>query len=348
MNYILILLLLYFYYIRWCNNQYKYEKLYCIILCVTFVLLAAFRSNNVGGDTASYREDYFELPYYNSIDDLIERFGLFYIGYYGLSKIFSILGMPVQVWFAFVESLYLFALMKLINIFSKDRLFSLLIFVTSGLFLFSLAGLKQTMSTSFMILAFCAFTQKKYWLTIPLIIFSFYTHQATLVFLAVYPIYLLRNTKLLLPSVFIVFVLIYFFNSLVIENMATAVEVMGNEHYQDYVGNDTSYTLTTFLFYTTITIIASLNLKKYIHVEEGYAVLFVSLSLLACALQLLAGVSPTLFRLSLIYVPFMMILLPNSVFYSSKKLKRIKSLLLISILVFFYLYTNRNIPYSFY
>ena len=149
---------------------------YCI--CIMLVLLAAFRADTVGADTVRYRADYLSMGMYNSLDGLIDRFTEFYMGYFVPSKIFHHFGLPVQVWFGFVEAFYLFALMKLINMFSKDKIFSLLVFTTIGLWVFSMAGLKQTFAMAMMMLAFVAFMKKRYYLTAMWTVLVFFTHQA--------------------------------------------------------------------------------------------------------------------------------------------------------------------------
>ena len=125
--------------------------------------------------------------------------------------------------------------------------------------------------------------------------------------------------------------------------MSTMVKILGNEHFETYLLNESSYSYVTF-FYAVITIISFLNFKSYNESDPGYAKLFWGLSTIGCGLQLLAGVSPSLFRLAMMYTPFMTILLPNDAYYSNNKLVRY---ILMGCLIFYFLYTARNSPYSF-
>jgi hypothetical protein len=122
------------------------------------------------------------------------------------------------------------------------------------------------------------------------------------------------------------------------------VNILGNDHFERYLVNDQSYTYVTFIFYTVITLIAFIAFKNYNKSDPEFAKLFLGLSILGCGIQLMAGISPSLFRLALMYTPFMTILLPNAAYYSKSKVVRY---VLMGCVIFFFLYTNRNTPYSF-
>lgn len=345
MYYILILIIL-FCCNKWCSMpqgdlQDKVGSRYSWFICVILVLLAAFRSDEVGADTLGYRLDYESLYYYDSIDALIDRHGLYYIGYFGLSKLFHMAGLPVQVWFGFLEAFYLYSLMRLINKFSRDKILSLLIFTTIGLFTFSMAGLKQTFASSLMILAFVFFIDKKYIYTALLVFATYYTHQSALIMLGAFPIYLLRKNEWLVPTILGLCACIYLYSYRFMETM---VDILGNEKWESYLVTDSKYTYVTFIFYVTIVAVSFINIKRYSDYQQGEARSFFGLSALGCALQLLAGVSPSLFRLALLYTPFMTILIPNVAYYSKNRLVRY---FLMGCVIFYFLYTTRNSPYSF-
>lgn len=318
------------------------EKKYLWIVCSVLVLLAAFRSDGVGADTSGYRWAYLSMGDYRSISDIIDRYTIDYICYFALSKLFHMIGLPVQVWFGFIEALYLFAMMKLINKFSKDKLFSLLVFVTVGLFIFSLAGLKQTMAMSLMMLAFISLIEKKYWLTALLVFISYYTHQVSMMFLAAFLLYYIRKARWLVPATMFIFVLTYFYGFAFMETM---VDVIENERWEAYLVTDSGYSYVTFIFYSVITFVASLSIKRYHAVDPSLSYLFLGLSILGCGIQLLAGISPSLFRLAYLYTPFLMIVLPNTSYYSKNSVI-VRAFLMASI-IFYFLYTNRHTPYSF-
>ncbi len=345
MYYILILIILLFH-LTWSNQpkgkRMKSETVYTLIICGILVLLAAFRSDRVGADTMGYRMAYQAMGMFHSIQDIVDRHTYDYLVYYGLSKLFHMAGMPVQVWFGFIEALYLYAMMRLISRFSKDKIFSLLVFTTIGLYTFSMAGLKQTMAMSFMMLAFIGLIEKRYWLSALLIVLTYYTHQSALIFLAAFPLYYIRKVRWIVPATMGIFVLTYFYGFTFMESM---VEAIDNERWEKYLVTDSGYSYVTFIFYLVITLVSSLNIKRYHAVNPSFSYLFLGLSILGCGLQLLAGISPSLFRLAYLYTPFMMILLPNVSYYSNNP-KEIRSVLMACV-IFYFLYAGRNNPYSF-
>lgn len=348
MYYILIFFIL-FCYNNWHSKlkgdiQDKIGIRHSWFICVFLILLAAFRSDEVGADTLGYRYDYESLYYYGNFDALIDRYTIYYIGYFGLSKLFHMAGMPVQVWFGFVEAFYLYSLMKLVNKFSRDKILSLLVFTTIGLFTFSMAGLKQTFAASLMMLAFVFFIEKKYAYTALLIFATYYTHQAALIMLGAFPIYLLRNNKWLIPTIIGLCVCIYLYSFMFMETM---VSILGNEKWESYLVTDSGYSYVTFIFYTTITVVSYINIKGYSNELPGEARLFFGLSALGCALQLLAGVSPSLFRLALLYTPFFMVLIPNTIYYSNSNNNSLYKYAILISVIFYFLYTGRNSQYSF-
>lgn len=317
------------------------EKRISYWICVILVIMAAFRSDWVGTDTLAYRMDYENLVYYHDFDSLVDRYTISYIGFFGLSKLFSLAHMPVQVWFGFIEAFYLFALMQLINLFSKDRIFSLLVFITIGLFTFSLAGMKQTMGAALVMLVFISFIKKKYLLSALLAFATYYTHPAALIGLGILPLYHVREKKWFISMTIATCLAVYAYS---MTFMTTMVEILGNEHFEGYLVIESDYSYVTFIFYVVITGVSFLYFKSYNKSSPEFAKFFLGLSTIGCGFQLLAGVSPSLFRLALMYTPFMTILLPNVAYYSKNKFVRY---FLIGCIIFYFLYTNRNLPYSF-
>lgn len=316
------------------------ELKYCKLIWIIIVLLAALRGIKVGADTAGYWADYLRMPFYSftKLNDQYQG----YLGYYYTSKVFSLLKLPVQVWFGFVEALYVYALYLLSKRFSKDLLLSILVFVTIGMFTFSMAGLKQVMSMSFMILAFLCFVDKKYVRTIVYILIASLCHSAGLIFLATIPLYWIRNRKIFLPLIGITGVASYFFGSLL---LTTMVKVLGNDHFESYLVLNTSYSSVTLIFYCSIFIISIVGYESYKVNEPNDAMFILGMSLLICSMQALATISPNMFRLALCYAPFMMIMIPNVLFYSEDRYLRF---IVIGSIIFYFLYVTRNTPYSFY
>lgn len=314
---------------------------------VIIVIMAALRKPIEGTDVMGYMLGYMKTFGMSFRDVLAEEKWQDYMGFYFTSKVFSLTRLPYQFWFGFIEGLYAYALMKFVDRYSKDELLSVLAFVTIGLFSFSLAGLKQVMSMALMMLAFLNFIDKKYWSTALLSIYAYWCHPVGAVFLVSFILYYMRNKKYFITLIAIFVLLISFFNMTFFENF---IAMSGIEHFEMYLEEDESYSYVTLIFYLIVVGLACFGFKKYKLAEYGEARVALGFSIIACGMQFLAYYSPSMFRLAFYFTPFMMILVPNSTHYIPPTEKRIIRLAIISIIIFFHLYTSRSsaYPYSFF
>lgn len=341
-------ILIFFVFALWVNKESRganissTENVSCYWICAFLIFIAAFRGVTVGADDISFIADYSSMNAY-TFPQLYE-YKSEYIGYYALSKCFSLLGAPVQIWFAFLEAFYLFALFSLVNKFSKDKILSLLIFICIGLMGSSFTHLKQILSASFAMLSFLSFVDKKYIRTILLYVLAFISHSSALVIIIAYIFYYFRGKNhfyILLGSV----VVFLYLQQQVL--LTSSVEFLGNDHFETYLNADNTYSYATFIYYLVLLIICLLSIKKYSLDEKGVSRLFYASCTIACCLQLYAAFSPSLFRLANFYTPFFMVLIPNSLHTYSRYNRRVLSLITMSILAFFLLYTTREKPYLF-
>lgn len=318
------------------NVVSKYT-MWCWLLVVLF---AALRNFNVGADTMGYVADYINMKSYDFLG-LNKRYEG-YLGYYYTCKIFSMTGLPVHVWFGLVEAFYAIALYQFSKRFSKDTLFSILVFITVGLFSFSMAGLKQVMSMSCMLFAFLAFLDKKYIAMAGCILYGYLCHPAGLIFLASIPLYYIKDKKYFVSLVLVAAIMVVMYGELFLAGM---VEQLGNDHFETYLDKDNSYSSVTLIFYLSILGMSVWGYQHYARSESSMSRYVLGMSSIVCAMQALAGISPNMFRLALCYAPFFMVLLPNTCYYSKNKNL---SYLIIGSIVFYFLYTSRNTPYSFF
>lgn len=321
----------------------RYETRCCIAVWSIIVLMAALKSPSIAADAMSYTLDFTNISGM-SFADISERYEG-YLGYYYASKLFSLAGLPVQAWFFFVEALYILPLAKLIDRYSKDKLFSILIFVTTGLLLFSFAGLKQVMAMSFMMFSFLSFIEKRYVLSVLCVALAYTCHATGLIFLASFGVYYFRKLKSEIFLIAIASVIVVTYSASLFSGMVATV---GNEHFERYLEQDVSYTYTTLLFYVAIVGISLLAYKNYSLVNSGEFRMVLGLSIIACVLQSLAGYSPNMFRLAYYYTPFFMILLPNVCYYNAGKNDSLIRQLLVVVLVVYFVYTGRNNAFSFF
>lgn len=323
--------------------KHKIESFFCFVSYCVIIILAMFRSSNVGADTLSYIEDYHEMSLMNFSDIINEYRG--YEGYYLLSKLFSMMHMPCYIWFGFVEFILVFAIARFFNKFSSDRLYSIILFLTTGLFMFSLAGLKQTLAMSLLLHAYIDFVDKKFARSCLLIVFAYFVHPASLIALFAFIIYLLRKTKFVIPVLLLIVLLVC------VGGLSTAswfVTILGNDHFEMYLEADSSYTMSTLFLYCLICLCTLPYIVKYY--RSGFnSKVEISCVILTCAFQYLASLSPSLFRLSFPLLPFLFVYVPNSFELIDHKVPErliLKFCALIGPILFF-AYSNRSLVFSF-
>ena len=223
----------------------RYEFFFCIFFYIIIILLAMFRGESVGADTSDYITDYKDMSIM-TFRDILENYKG-YQGYYVLSKVFSILDLPYYVWFGFVELVLVSAIARFINKYSNDKLFSILIFITTGFFMFSLAGLKQTLAMGFVFHAYIDFVEKHYLRFLALNVLAYTIHIVALLGDLIIIFYIIRNRRVYYP-IFVVLLFSILFGGMYLVSSLT--KIIGNDHYgSTYLNTGHSYSGTTLYFY---------------------------------------------------------------------------------------------------
>lgn len=330
------------------GNAIHYKRIsntLLLIICGIIVILATFRAPSVGPDTPSYILHYFDTEDWSFKQIFSEDFLKRYSVYYSLSKVFYLAGFPWTVWFCFLEIVYIVPMYILIRRYSTDDILSILVFITTGLFLFSLTGLKQTLGMSFMMMAYLVFVEKKYIWTIIFVLLGYYSHPSTAIFLIGLGIYYFRNSRYFKYIILGLVVLAFISGEWVFTSL---VDMNGDEHFETYLEEETTYTATTLIFYIALVGFSLFGYKRYKLKYPGQARTMLGMAILACALQSFASFSPNAFRLAYCYTPFMMILLPNSLNSIQNKTNSIiMYLVVVFSLCFYFLYAGRAMVYEF-
>lgn len=318
------------------------ELLFTFVIYAILIFLAAFRSENVGTDTIGYSQDYYQVQFVSFKDIPYQYQG--YEGYYYTSKIFAtVLNAPLWVWFAFVEFVFISAIARLINRFSKDKLYSILILVTSGLYMFSLAGLKQTLAMAVFIHAYMGLVDKQYIRFMLLNVLVYLIHPVVIIGNIVSILYVIRNSKYFYICLFIIAALLCFGT---MTFMTYLVKLSGNEHFEIYLIQDSSYSKATLYLYIFVLGCTLPFVKKLLKDNVDFKVLFAG-SMLVCLFQYTASFSTSLFRLAFCFLPFFISFVPNV--FAKKYRKSLSITLSIAVmlgLVFFCLYANRNLSFT--
>lgn len=323
-------------------QKQRLEAVFCWVSYLMIVLLAMFRTSKVGADTASYMADY-ELVKLMTFDEIALEYDR-YIAYYSLSKVFTLFELPCYIWFGFIELMLVTSLSRLFNRYSKDHLYSIVLFLTTGLFMFSLAGLKQTLGLALMVHAFIFFVDRRYLMAALLVILAFFSHPVSLITLVAFTLYQFRNSKLVMPVVALLSAFICFSELTTVSHL---VSMLGYDHYEMYLELNRSYTKSTLVLYILIMACTIPFLKRYIRINS-LSKFELGSAIFTCTFQFLASFSPSLFRLAFAFVPFFFLYVPNS-FYASKSIRMSSILKLCAILgpIAFFVYSNRNFNFSF-
>lgn len=326
------------------NKEDYYMRLVCWIL----ILLASLRGLSVGADTSGYWSDYLHVSQY-SFNQLMDMY-VDYPVYFLLSKLCSMLHLPIQVWFGFVEGLYVYAIYKFISRYSSDKLYSMLGFFVIGLFAFSMAGLKQTLSMAFVIWGYLALDDKKYLKALLWVVIAYYCHHASLVFLAGIALYYMRSWRNYYLYLVLIVMLLLLGTRFLWGQMLTLLE---NEHYSELYSKDEGYSTTTMMIYGVLLGILIIFSGRYRHFLPNDSKIMLGMSTLAFALQGFALISSSAFRLSFYFLPFMIVAFPNVFnFIVNKSTRQRVKIGVELLLIFIFLYTNRNgggiVPYKFF
>lgn len=331
------------------NNQvgesdYVLETKYLKIICGILIILAGVRGSMVGADTLGYMQDY-QSDSALSLELVLLKHGTIGAGYFFFMKIFSMTGLSVHWWFAVVELFYVYAIYRFIQKFSQDKLISILCFLTIGLYSFSLAGLKQTVSMGFAILTFVALKDKRYVLTVGFALLSYWCHSAASAFALGIVCYLLRSRK------WYYLVLVLFFVAVIMWGdslWVDSIQLLDDEHYSDlYTEADNIYSSWTYLFYLLLIVIMLFPWYRFSKENPDECKVLYGMALIATAFQSLAASFSVAFRVSYYFLPFMIVLIPNCCNYMRNN-KKIWKIGLCIICIFWCLYTGRENQFTFF
>lgn len=316
------------------KRRRKVESAYCLMAYAVLIFMSAFRGASVGTDTPVYMANY-ELMRELDFSKIFELYSI-YIGYYIPVKLCCDLHAPVQVWQGIVAAVYITSMAKLFSRYSEDRLFSVLCFFLMGSFAFSLAGMKQTFAMGLVLWGFLFFLKRRYALMTLLTVWAYFVHPVTVVFVLAYPLFFIRDSKafylvlLVLAAVTAVafqFIIVY------------ATSVMGIEKLAEYLEEESSATATGLIYYVLLLLLPFSTYQSKLRKRNDPFMRFVfGMCVLCTVFQIFAFANANAFRLSLYYLPFFALYLPNITSGKNHLLKAVTAVMII----FFFFYTTRD------
>lgn len=162
----------------------KNKTLYIIAITLLLIVIGGFRSEMIGTDTPGYVQNYLISKYYwwDWHNRLNENEPLFYAFQHTLSSA----GYSYTVFLTFVAAFYYSVIAIFIRRFSKDARLSFLLFIALGQFLFSMAGIRQTLAMGFQLLCFMSLLDKKYLKSVIYLLLACGFHITSIAFAIVY------------------------------------------------------------------------------------------------------------------------------------------------------------------
>ena len=322
----------------------KFENRALKAVCWLLVLLAALRGISVGADTLGYWQEYFAMSN-RSFAEVLER-AADYPGYFLLAKTCSYLQLPIQVMFGLVEGIYVYAIFKFISRYSEDKLFSILGFFCIGLYMFSLAGLKQTLSMSFVLLYYLALDDKKFVKAVLLAVVAYYCHPVSLIFLAGVALYYMRNLKLFYVYLAIVVVAVSLGTRFLWAGM---LSLLDSDHYSTLYSENEGYSSTTMMIYGANLLALYFFGRNYRQQRREESRIMLGMSTFAVVFQLFSFVSSAAFRLSFFFLPYMIVAFSNDFNrIGITHTRRLVKAGMITWIIFVFVYAGRNSTYVFF
>lgn len=316
----------------------KKEQRYLRISCAIFVILAALRYVIPESDIDSYMRWYQRIGTM-SFDEVIVERDLSYT-YFLSSKVFSMSGLPYQYWFGFVELFFISGYVRMMNKFTSDKIMAMFLFFTLGLYTFSFHGLKQIFAMAIIWHGCVDFYEKKFLRSGVAIVLAYFCHKTAMIFILAYIMPFLsrlKNTYYVL-MITLCTVLIFSYSTV----LTSLTEIMGDEHYMDYLDDKSGYSAATFIFYSIMLGIGFRNkgikTKETTNQRASAGMAFISVFSQLFSLRVASA-----FRLSLYFVPFLGFYLANKI-SSDRNLQYI----VFFIASIWLLYTNRETPYKFF
>jgi hypothetical protein len=164
-------------------TQEKREKYFLILGSFPLVFITAFRSKEVGADTAVYYNHFLvasKVNWAKALDDRFEKGFLIY------QKILAVIFSEPQVIFIITAIFFGVVVAIYIKRNSTNGFLSLLLYYTVGQFSFQLTGMRQSIAMAILLLSTEFIKKRKLIPFILTVILAYYFHKSSLAFLPIY------------------------------------------------------------------------------------------------------------------------------------------------------------------
>ncbi len=286
------------------------DKKYVFLCMFVLFLVAALRHESVGGDIVNYITSYEQYAKY-SLKEILELYitddfkdPTYYLTGWLFSRIFH----NPQWWLAFVAFAFCGTLGRLIYKESKVPALSIIALMALGFYSFSMTGLRQTLAIVLVVFSYEPLKERKLILFVLLVFAASLYHQTALIFLMAYPIVNVEIGKYHLIAAAVVFIIFFAFQSQLLEFMNTFLQ---EERYEGYTSGDASQlTISGFIIQAAIFVYAIFYYKTAVKDNKEILVLY-NLSFIGLMFQLYSSFIAEMFRISMYFSVFNVLLIPN-------------------------------------
>lgn len=311
------------------KNVTKRKRFQCVASAFGLIFLLGFHSPTLGCDVAGSYAPAFERmgPFFiTSADESIFGFELGYMNYMAL--IHNITD-DIQI-FLFITSLIIvIPIIFLIYKYSKDVMFSILIYISWYLYYFSFSGIRQAMAISICSVATFFIFKRKLLPFVAIVYLASLFHTSALLFLLAYPLYTYRisNKKLFVFGAIAVCILVLFQNSM---QLVAMILFGADSRYVESLSNSEFAGFTIAIVYFAFALF-QMSLDKKNHNP------YLSILILLGIIQTTGIYSQTIPRLAYYFIPIFSLSFPEALSISNKSTKQVSQIVIILLFVSFFM-----------
>ena len=331
-----------FYFSRYKMTQYK-KKQFLILYGILLVLFIGFRNRNIGSSDS--------LNYYNMFLDAIKTSSLrnFYnpngveIGFQLFLWIFSRFINNPQWIFIISAIIYITCISIFIYNNSDDVILSYTLYITLGLMIFMIQGMRQSIAMSICLLSFEFVKAKKFKQFLLFILLAMMFHQTAIVFIAVY---FLLNLKIKVTHIstflFFAFISLFFINIII-----SYANKIFNRSYTDTADSGGFVAVAIYLLIIIFDILFNKDLKRFQYESTFFYMLL--LGFFSYIMRYVGALAAE--RISFYFMFSQLIILPNTITKLPLEEKRIIRPLIYFFAICLFVYRLRDsnlVPYRFF
>lgn len=314
------------------------ENIFLTLAAFLLMIIVSLRNLSFGTDTLVYVEKFrkYNLIEFSQIIDYLNKIDEKDKTFYLLVRILNLFSLEESLIVVLFSILFLTSTFWMIYKYSNNSLISIILFICLGYLFFSLTGLRQTFALTFIIFSYKYLRERKMYKFIILVLLASLFHSTALVFLIAYPlVYLKLGIKhlVVLISASLINIL---FNSQIYSLLKNFIF---NEQYEYYLNNEESLNYSGFLIQLSIFLFC-LIFKKVILTKSPENITFYNLIFIGLIFQLFATNIAVVFRISLYFSIFSIILFSNVISSFKDVYIRILVNLIVIVILIMYLFIS--------